>query len=163
MNSEHVMSWSAAAEGEPWWWLGTLAIIRVPGEAVGGRFSLMEFLFPHHASPPRHTHPQDESFIVLEGEVTMLAGDTRVRLASGGVGAVPAGVVHTFRVESDTARALVLSTPAGIEQLPRAMGVKAAALTLPPADTPRPSPEELAGLFAQLGQVNHGPPLGPDD
>ena len=163
MNEALAMTWSAAAEGERWWWLGTLAIIRVPGEAVGGRYALMEFLLPHHASPPRHTHPQDESFIVLEGDVTMVAGDTRVLLGPGGVGAVPGGVVHTFRVESDTARALVLSTPAGIEQLPRAMGVRADAPILPPAGTPRPSAEELARRFAEHGLINHGPPLGPDD
>src|SRR3954469_15263979 len=90
-------------EGERLWFLGTLAIIRVPGEAVGGRFSLIEFLFPHHASPPRHTHPMDESLIVLEGALTLVAGDSRTELGPGGVGPVPMGVPHTFRVESETA------------------------------------------------------------
>src|SRR6202035_1464719 len=51
--------WSAAAEGERRWFLGTLAIVRVPGEAVADRFAVIEFLFPRHTSPPLHTHPQD--------------------------------------------------------------------------------------------------------
>ena len=156
-------AWSAAGEGERWWFLGTLGIVRVPGEAVGGRYSLIEFLFPHHASPPRHTHPQDESFIVLEGELTMVAGDTRVSLGPGGVAAAPAGVVHTFRVESETARVLALSTPAGLEDMMRDASVPATEATLPPPDTPRPSPDEIEAVFARHGQVSHGPPLGPED
>jgi quercetin dioxygenase-like cupin family protein len=154
---------SAPGEGERWWWLGTLAIVRVSGDAVGGRYSLMEFVFPHHSSPPRHSHPQDESTIVLEGTLTLVCGDDRVLLEPGAVGVAPAGVPHTFRVESETARVLVLSTPAGIEELPRGTGVRADAATLPPEGTPRPSSEALAEAFAAQGMVIHGPPLGPED
>jgi hypothetical protein len=73
------------------------------------------------------------------------------------------GVVHTFRVDSETARVLVLSTPSGLERMIRDGSVPAGAATLPPPDAPRPTPEELGRLFAAHGQVNHGPPLGPDD
>jgi quercetin dioxygenase-like cupin family protein len=48
-----------------------------PGETVDGRFALIEFLFPKHASPPRHTHPQDESYVVLDGLLTVASGDHR--------------------------------------------------------------------------------------
>jgi quercetin dioxygenase-like cupin family protein len=156
-------TWSELGEGERRWFLGTLATIRVPGEAVEGRFALIEFLFPHLASPPRHTHPQDESYVVLEGRLTIAAGERRFSLEAGGAGVVPMGVVHTFRVDSESARVLVLSTPAGIERMIRDGSVPADAATLPPADAPRPTPEELSNLFAAHGQVNHGPPLGPDD
>jgi len=61
------------------------------------------------------------------------------------------------------ARTLVLSTPAGIEQLFLDGGVPATALTLPPSDTPRLSPEEMAAIFEKHKIVNIGPPLGPDD
>jgi quercetin dioxygenase-like cupin family protein len=154
---------SAAGEGERWWWLGTLVIVRVAGDAVGGRYSLMEFAFPHGASPPRHSHPQDETMIVLEGELTFVCGDERVVVGAGAVAAAPAGAAHTFRVDSETARALVLSTPAGIEQLPRASGVEALAPTLPPADARRPPAEELARVFAEHGLVIAGPPLAADE
>src|SRR5881275_3449672 len=102
---------SSSGEGERRWFLGTLAIIRVPGEAVGDRFALIEFVFPHLASPPLHTHPQDESYVVLEGELTVKAGDDRFVLRAGSAAVVPMGVAHTFRVDSATARVLVLSTP----------------------------------------------------
>ena len=148
---------------EQLWFLGTLATIKVPGEAVGGRYALLEFLFPHHASPPLHTHPQDESYIVLDGELTIHAGERRFTLRAGEAAAVPIGVAHTFRVDSDTARVLVLSTPAGLERFVRESAVPATGPTLPPADAPRPSPDELAQIFARHGQINLGPPLGPDD
>ena len=48
--------WSDLGEGEGRWFLGTLATIRIPGEAVDGRFALIEFLFPQYASPPP-AHP----------------------------------------------------------------------------------------------------------
>jgi quercetin dioxygenase-like cupin family protein len=152
---------SAAGHDERLWFLGTLAIIRVPGEAVDGRFALIEFLFPRHATPPLHTHPQDESYIVLDGQLTVHAGANRFELEAGGIGVVPTGVVHTFRVDSDTARVLVLSTPAGIERLVRDGSVPATSPTLPPPDTPRPTPERLEQLFRIHHQVNLGAPLAP--
>jgi len=156
-------TWSAAGDGERLWFVGTLATIRVPGEAVDDRYALIEFLFPQYASPPRHTHRQDESYIVLEGRVTVLAGERRFELEPGGTAAVPMGVVHTFRVDSETARVLVLSTPAGLERFVRDGGVPATAPTLPPPDAPRPSPDELDRIFQAHGQVNVGPPLSPQD
>jgi quercetin dioxygenase-like cupin family protein len=154
-------SWSALGEGEQLWFLGTLATIRIPGEAVEGRFALIEFLFPRDASPPLHTHPQDESYVVLDGHLTIQAADERFELSSGGAAVVPMGVAHTFRVDSETARVLVLSTPAGLERMVRDGSVSAQAPTLPPADARRPSPEELEEIFHRHGQVNLGPPLSP--
>ena len=60
--------------GEALWFLGTLAVVRVPGEAVEERFALMDFLLPHGASPPLHTHPQDESYVLFDGRMTVQAG-----------------------------------------------------------------------------------------
>jgi hypothetical protein len=43
---------SGRGEGERLWFLGTLAIIKVPGEASDGRFALIEFsLPPPHVAP----------------------------------------------------------------------------------------------------------------
>jgi quercetin dioxygenase-like cupin family protein len=156
-------TWSPPGEGEQLWFVGTLATIRVPGEAVDDRFALIEFLFPHLASPPLHTHPQDESYYVLEGRLTVKAGEERFVLDPGGTAVVPMGVPHTFRVDSESARVLVLSTPAGLERFVRDGSVPATAPTLPPPDAPRPAPEELERVFRAHGQVNVGPPLGPGD
>jgi len=118
---------------------------------------------PRHASPPLHTHPQDESYVVLEGLLTIQAGERRFELQAGGAAVVPIGVAHTFRVDSETARVLVLSTPAGLERMVRDAAVPADAPTLPPPDASRPTTGELAQIFERHGQVNLGPPLGPGE
>jgi quercetin dioxygenase-like cupin family protein len=156
-------TWSGPAEGERLWFLGTLATIKINCEATGGRFALIEFLFPRHASPPLHSHPQDESYIVLEGQLTIRAGEQRFELHAGAAAVVPIGVPHTFRVDTETARVLVLSTPAGLERMVRDGAVPATRSALPPADAPRPAPDVLERIFEAHGQVNLGPPLGPDD
>jgi quercetin dioxygenase-like cupin family protein len=156
-------TWSGSGEGDQLWFLGTLATIKVPGEASDGRFALIEFLFPRYASPPLHTHPQDESYIVQEGRLTVQAGEQRFELVPGSAAVIPMGVEHTFRVDSETARVLVLSTPAGLERLVRDGSVSALAPTLPPSDTPRPSPGQLEAIFRAHGQVNTGSPLAPGD
>jgi quercetin dioxygenase-like cupin family protein len=154
---------SRSSEGEQVWFLGTLATIRIPGEAVADRYALIEFLFPRDASPPLHTHPQDESYIVLDGEVLLVAGDQRFQLTAGDCAAVPIGVPHTFRVDTSTATVLILSTPAGLERMVRDAAVPATTATLPPQDAPRPSPEQLTEIFVRHGMVNLGPALGPED
>ena len=161
MSQDASPSWSGPGEGEQLWFLGTLATIRIPGEAVDGRFALIEFLFPRDASPPLHTHPQDESYVVLDGNLTIQAANRRFDLSPGGAAAVPMGVPHTFLVNSDTARVLVLSTPAGLELMVRDGSVPADAATLPPADAPRPSAEELEEIFRRHGQATLGPSLTP--
>ena len=58
--------WSLAGEGEHIWFLGSLVTIKVPGEAVEGRCTLIEFLAPQGLSPPLHSHPQDETFMLID-------------------------------------------------------------------------------------------------
>ena len=91
------------------------------------------------------------------------AGEQRFELVAGAAAVVPMGVEHTFRVDSESARVLVLSTPAGLERLVREGSVPALAPTLPPSGTPRPSPEQLEAIFRAHGQVNVGASLPPDD
>jgi len=178
------------ADAEKLWFLGTLARIKLTGEDTGGRFALWENVLPHGAAPPLHSHPQDETFYVLDGEVTVWlvepgAVDNRQALATDtagggedvavavpswvlthgrrcGVGAAafaPGGTPHTFRVESDTARMLIVSTPAGIEDLVRAVAEPARWPWLqPPPEGPRVPPERLAAIERELGMVRHGPP-----
>jgi quercetin dioxygenase-like cupin family protein len=162
-NGSAETTWSDVGCGEQRWFLGTLATIRVPGEAVDGRFAVIEFLFPQYSSPPRHTHPQDESYVVLAGRLTVESGQHRFILEPGGVAVVPMGIPHTFRVDSETAQVLVLSTPSGLERMILEGSVPALSGTLPPVDTPRPSAEELSQIFEAHGQVNCGPPLAPED
>jgi quercetin dioxygenase-like cupin family protein len=66
------------------------------------------------------------------------AGEQRFELVAGAAAVVPMGVAHTFRVDSESARVLLLSTPAGLERLVRESSVGATQPTLPPSETQRP-------------------------
>lgn len=165
---------------DPLWFLGTLALLKLDGAQTDGRFALWEGMLPRGAAPPLHSHPQDETFYVLEGEVTAWIVDPELAADDGdppgwvstcaqrgGVGLVafaPSGTPHTFRVESDTARMLFLSTPAGVEDYVKALAEPAQWPWLqPPADGPRVDPEKIKSVEAELGIVRYGPPPPPAD
>lgn len=166
------------AEPESLWFLGTLARLKLAGEQTDGHFALWEGVMPRGAAPPLHSHPQDETFYVLEGTITVWivepaaaedAGDppgwvaTHAQVCGPGAGAcAPGGVPHTFRVETDTARLLFLSTPAGIEDYVRALAEPAGWPWLPPPpDGPRVDADRMAAVERELGMVRHGPPPPP--
>jgi len=83
------------------------------GEQTGGAFALVDERAKRGESVPLHRHDEDmESFYVLEGEVTLFIGaDQGVRVGAGSFAHVPGGTVHGFRIESETARYLILTTP----------------------------------------------------
>lgn len=167
------------SEGEQLWFLGTLAQMKLDGPQTGGAFALWEGTLPHGAAPPLHSHPQDETFYLLEGEVTAWLVEPELtadqasppqwvktrgrRCGPATVVFAPAGAPHTFRVESDTARMLFLSTPAGVEEYVRALGEPAKWPWLqPPADGPRVAAERIAAVERDLGMIRHGPPPPPN-
>jgi quercetin dioxygenase-like cupin family protein len=170
---------AVASRTEPLWFLGTVVRPKLTGEQTGGRFALWEGVLPQGAAPPLHSHPQDETFYVLEGEVTIWIVepelpdehgsppnwlDTRRRpCAAGDVAYAPGGTAHTFRVTSDTARMLFLSTPAGIEDFVRALAEPAPWPWLPPPpDGPRVPAGRLAATEHEHGVIRHGPPPAAD-
>jgi quercetin dioxygenase-like cupin family protein len=159
MSERAEVSPRVVSETEPLWFLGTLAHVLLDGAQTGGRFAVFEALFPKGAAPPLHSHPQDETFYVLDGEVTVWVEDQPRVCRAGAIAFAPGGSPHTFRVESDTARMLVLSTPAGIEDYVRALAEPAAWPWLqPPPNGPRVSAERIEAVERELGMVRHGPP-----
>jgi quercetin dioxygenase-like cupin family protein len=144
---------------EPLWFLGTLARVLLDGEQTGERFALIELVFPKGASPPLHSHPQDETFYIRDGQVTVWVDGQPRSCRQGAIAFAPGGTPHSFRVESDTAQMLVLSTPAGIERYVRALAEPAEWPWLPsPPDGPRVPAERIEAVERELGVVRHGPP-----
>jgi quercetin dioxygenase-like cupin family protein len=145
-------------EAEPLWFLGTLVRVLLDGAMTGGRFAAIDVTLPRGAAPPIHSHPQDETFYVLEGEVTMWVDDQARPCRTGAIAFAPGGSPHGWRVESDSARMLILSTPAGIEDYFRALAEPAQWPWLqPPSDGPRVAPERIEQVERDFGVVRHGP------
>ncbi len=168
-----------SGRGELLWFLGTLVRVKLDGHRTAGRFALLEIVLPHRAAPPLHSHPQDETFYILEGELTAWLVEPELdddgseppawvktrgrRCGVGDVVFAPGGTPHTFRIESDTAKLLVLSTPAGIEDMVRGLAEPTVWPWLqPPSDGPRVPPERIASVESQTGMVRHGPPPPPN-
>jgi quercetin dioxygenase-like cupin family protein len=94
-------------------WLGeTSTSFLATGEQTDGAFTLVDERARRGESVPLHRHRDDmESFYVLEGELTLyLDGRPGVRVGAGSFAHVPGGTVHGFRIESETARYLILTT-----------------------------------------------------
>ena len=95
-------------------WMGrTSTHFLATGDQTGGVFSLVDEQATRGESVPLHRHRDDmESFYVLEGELTLYVGDQPgARAAAGSFAHIPGGTVHGFRIESETARYLILTTP----------------------------------------------------
>jgi quercetin dioxygenase-like cupin family protein len=93
---------------------------------------------PAGAEPPLHRHREDETFYVLDGEVTFTAAGDDHRASAGSIVYVPGGTAHTFQVHSGAARLLIFGTPAGHERRSRGRrartGANASATARPAAD-----------------------------
>jgi len=95
-------------------WMGeTSTYFLATGEQTGGMFALVDEVAKRGETVPLHLHQEDaESFYVLEGELTLYIGEEPgVRASAGSFAHIPGGTVHGFRVESETARYLILTTP----------------------------------------------------
>jgi quercetin dioxygenase-like cupin family protein len=75
------------------------------------------------AGPPLHIHPPfDETFLVVEGQLTIRLGDEVTRLEPGAMAFVPGDVPHTFaNTEPAPVRFLLLCSPGGFEDYFRSL------------------------------------------
>jgi quercetin dioxygenase-like cupin family protein len=100
-------------EGERRWFAGGgLWTVKATAEETDGAFTLIEDRMPRGKTTPLHTHPhEDETIIVLEGEILVHVEGTEHPVGQGGVAVVPRGTRHAFLVTSEMARILALHTP----------------------------------------------------
>jgi quercetin dioxygenase-like cupin family protein len=119
------------------WYMGSLMTILADGQQTGGQFALIEITGVAGTEPPRHIHEyEDETFYIMEGEVTFYVGDEVIEATPGTAVFMPKRIPHSFKLKTDRARALLLVSPAGFENWFREFAEPAAALTLPPPAAP---------------------------
>ena len=125
------------------------------GSLTGGRYDFMVGDIPYLSGPPLHVHhEQDDTFFVLDGVLTVQAGDELFELGPGDFVTVPPGIPHTFdNVKKDQPPVKVcnLMTPGGLDAAFRDYA------TLGPGT---PDPARIAALHEKYGTDMVGPTLG---
>ena len=131
-----------ASEGDV---LGDPAAVRdrfmIDGKDAGGRFALVQHLFPPRAlaAPMHRHHLEDEYTFVLEGRIGAVLGGEEVVGEAGDLIFKPRNQWHTFwNAGDEPASVLEIISPAGLEQFFRALG----------SMTEAPDPEVMAELAA---------------
>src|SRR3954468_136777 len=146
------------APAQPLWFMNNLAYVHIDGAASGGTFTLVELHGGRGDMAPLHVHHRDdETFYVIDGELSLFFGGKRVAVGPGQAELAPREVAHTYRVESEQARWLVVASPAGFDSFVRAVAEAAPTRELPP-----PGREHdravLAAKAAAVGIEILGPP-----
>ena len=122
---------------QPLWFLQNLSKVRLDGEHSDGTLDLVESVGRRGEMPPLHVHHrEDEYFVLLEGVLTVYIPGEERRLGAGEAAFAPKGVPHTYRIESEEARWLAISSPSGFASFVAAVAEPAESEMLPPADAP---------------------------
>lgn len=149
---------------------GAVATLKAAGRDTGGQLAVVESA-PAPGAPglPMHRHHRsDEALYILEGAVTVRAGDRADHVAAGSFVFIPRGTAHMFwNPGPRAARVLVIFAPAGVE---RFLEETAEAFA---AGSGQPDPgllheirtkydTELIGTPSSPADGHAGPPVGED-
>jgi quercetin dioxygenase-like cupin family protein len=84
------------------WYSGWLMTFLATAEETQGTLAVIEAVGRKGNVPPPHIHHWcEETFYVLEGEMTVSIGGDKVRLTPGTMVTVPRHTVHSFVIDSD--------------------------------------------------------------
>jgi quercetin dioxygenase-like cupin family protein len=134
-------------EGAAYSGVGDVYRILATSEQTGGVYTLAEArVSPDNGPPPHIHHREDESFFVLEGEVTFQLGDRTVKCVPGSFVQGPRGIPHAFKNTGKTpARMLVYVTPPGFENFMKEFATPLPSFASPPLPV---TPQDIEKLLA---------------
>jgi len=135
------------------WYSGHLMTFLATAEDTQGKFALIEAVARKGNVPPPHIHHrEEETFYVLEGEMTFSVGGQTIKATPGTMVCLPRDVAHSFVIDSEQGRALILLTPAGLEGWFKEFSVPAPAMTLPPqAEVPYSEIQRMIEVSPRYG------------
>jgi quercetin dioxygenase-like cupin family protein len=139
------------------WFLGALIRIRAGADSTAGQLAVLEHEGERGYNSPLHRHDLDEeTFLVLDGELRVEVDGQARAVGAGGVAFLPRRLPHAFVVTSPQARFLTLHTPAGFDRFAVEAGTPWSTASAPP-DLP-PDPAALAAMAGAYGIEIIGPP-----
>lgn len=142
--------------------VGDLYRFLATGEETNGAYASFEAIVPPGGGPPPHVHRREqESFYVMEGQITFTVNGQRQVASAGSFAHMPIGIPHSFKNETDKpAKMLITVVPAGLENLFRAFGIElpeGSATPVPPSQAEIDKLIELAPDYGiELLIPDHG-------
>lgn len=101
---------------------GAQFTVKLTAQDTGGELSLLEVEVPAGYSAPLHVHyAEDETFVILDGDVTFEVGDERFETGPGDTAFGPRNIPHRFESKYG-ARMIWVLTPGGFENMIREAG-----------------------------------------
>lgn len=140
-------------EGPAFSAVGDVYRILAGGDETGGAYALCESRVLPGGGPPPHVHRrEDESFFVLEGQITFLLGDRKVVAGPGTFIQGPRGIPHGFKNEgTKPARMLIHVAPPGFEKFLAEFAAPVPSFDSPPVPVTPADLEKLLALAPQYG------------
>lgn len=137
------------------WIGGSVFSVLLDSAATGGQLTVGRFDVGKGEAPPFPMHTDDdEVFLLLSGSALVWAGEDEHELREGGIVFLPRRIPHGYRITSEKADLLLISTPGGLEKMFRHAGRD--------LRDPRPRGFEIsAQLLTEAAELSGNVVLGP--
>lgn len=114
------------------WFNGHRFSFLLDSNQTEGAFTLIYCYLRKGGEPPAHLHRNEqETFYILEGEIRFYIGGKTFIAKEGDVASIPKDVPHQFKLVTETAKAILIITPSGLETFFREFSTPAQSLELP--------------------------------
>lgn len=125
--------------------------IVLEGSHTDEKLSFIDMHIPPGGGPVPHAHECEETFYVVEGEVTVFCQGERTAATPGSAVNVPGWAPHCFlNLSGVPARLFCIVSPAGLERMFLEMGPRVATRTTP---APPPDRAKMAELMKNLPAI----------
>ena len=96
--------------------VGEQVTVLASGEATEG-YEIFHQRGPEGSGPPPHSHPWDESFFVIKGQIDFGMGGESTTASAGTLVHLPAGTVHWFRFGKGGGEMLSMTSRLGASKM----------------------------------------------
>ncbi len=136
------------------WYNGHTFSFLLDAAQTAGAFTLIHCFFRKGGEPPAHFHTkEDETFYMLNGEIRFHIGDKKFIAKAGDVVYAPKDVPHQFSLVTETAKALLMITPTGVETFFKEFSIPAQSLELPPIPEGQPPAEFFDNMMKRATEL----------
>ena len=141
---------------------GTYSIV-IAGDNTQGRLAFIDMWVPPGDGPMPHTHECEETFYVVEGEVTVFCRETRALAKTGMAVAIPGWAPHVFyNLSQSPARIFCIVSPAGLDRQFQEIGPCVADKHSPSPPVTEAQKSELMKKIPAIVEKYNGKLLPPD-